>query len=261
MRLIESRPLPILKEDDVVVPVTEWRAISQDPNSPAVLNARRFFLESAKKSILIDDRCRYIARLAQGKKVLDVGVVEHHAEASQKDEWLHEHVRRAASSCLGVDILEDGIRNLRERGYRVICADIAQAPLDETFDLIVMGDIIEHVGNPAALMKNAALMIRDRGRLIITTPNPWYLNPILKNVLEGQPFSDSADHKMWFDPSTLVELGHGAGLVLESYAGIRMRHSGSVLSRLAIHLAPVAIALGIRRELFAKSMLYEFVRA
>lgn len=241
--------------------MAEWRKTSEDPNSLAVLAARRRILAAARKPALIDDRCQYIARLANGRKVLDVGVVEHYAEASQKKEWLHEHVRRAASSCLGVDILGDGIRNLREHGYRVICADITQTLLDETFDLIVMGDIIEHVGNPGALMKNAALMLDKGGRLIITTPNPWYLNPILKNVFEGQPFSDSADHVTWVDPGTIAEMGLRAGLALDCYAGIRMQHSGSLLSRLAVTLAPVCIALGLRRELFAKAILYEFVRA
>ena len=209
---------------------------------------------------MIDDRCQYIAQQAIGKKVLDVGVVEHFAEASQRDEWLHEHVRRAASSCLGVDTLEDGVRDLRERDYQVICADVAQAPLNEIFDLVVMGDVIEHVGNPGALMKNAALMLAEGGRLLITTPNPWYLNPILKNIFEGQSFTDSADHVMWFDPSTIAEIGQRAGLALDCYAGIKMQHSGSVLSKLAIRLAPTLISLGIRRELFAKSILYEFVR-
>jgi SAM-dependent methyltransferase len=241
--------------------MTDWKSISQDPNAPAVLAARRRMLASARKPVLIDDRCRYIARQASGRRVLDVGVVEHFAEASRRGEWLHEHVRRAASRCLGVDVLEDGVRDLRERGYDVVCADVAQAPLDGIFDLIVMGDVIEHVGNPGALVKNAALMLAEGGRLLFTTPNPWYLNPILKNVFDGQPFTDSADHVMWFDPSTIAEMGQRAGLALDCYAGIRMQHSGTGLSKLAIGLAPLLISLGIRRELFAKAMLYEFVRA
>lgn len=240
--------------------MTDWKSISRDPNAPEVLAARRRILASARKPILIEDRCRYIAQQASGKKVLDVGVVEHFAEASRRDEWLHEHVRRAAGSCLGVDILEDGVRNLRERGYNVVCADIARAPLNDIFDLIVMGDVIEHVGNPGALMGNAALMLAEGGRLLLTTPNPWYLNPVLKNALEGPPFTDSADHVTWLDPSTFAELGQRAGLILDSYTGIKMRHSGSVLSKLAVGLSPVLISLGIRRELFAKTMLYEFVR-
>jgi len=239
----------------------DWKSVSQDPNAPEVLAARRRILAAARKPALIDDRCRYITQLARGKKVLDVGVVEHFAEASQNDEWLHEEVRWAASSCVGVDILEDGVRKLRERGYNVICADITQAPLNEIFDLVVIGEVIEHVGDPGALMKNAALMLAERGRLLLTTPNPWYLNPILKNVFEGQPFTDSADHVTWFDPSTLAEIGHRAGLTLDCYAGIKMQHSGSALSRLASRLAPALTSLGIRRELFAKAMLYEFVRA
>jgi 2-polyprenyl-3-methyl-5-hydroxy-6-metoxy-1,4-benzoquinol methylase len=241
--------------------MTDWKSISQDPNAPAVLAARRRNLVSARKHYLIDDRCRYIAQQARGRKVLDVGVVEHFAQASRRDEWLHEHVRRAASTCLGVDILEDGVRELRQRGYNVVCADVAEAPLNEIFDLVVMGEVIEHVGNPGTLIKNAALMLAEGGRLLLTTPNPWYMNPILKNILEGQPFTDSADHVMWFDPSTIAEIGRRAGLALVCYAGIKMQHSGSALSKLAVRLAPAVISLGIRRELFAKAILYEFVRA
>jgi len=241
--------------------VPNWKSISQDPNAPAVLAARRQILASARKAILIDDRCQYIAQQASGKRVLDVGVVEHFAAASHRDEWLHEHVRRAASSCLGVDILEEGVRDLQKRGYEIVYADVTQAPLNEIFDLIVMGEIIEHVGNPGALMKNAALMLAEGGRVILTTPNPWYLNAILKNLFEGLPFTDSTDHVVWFDPSTLAEIGQRAGLTLDCYAGIKMKHSGSVLSKVAVRLAPALSVLGIRRELFAKSMLYEFVRA
>jgi SAM-dependent methyltransferase len=238
----------------------DWRKLSKDPNSPAVLAFRRSALADAREAYWIEDRCQYISHLARGKKVLDIGVVEHFTDAAQKYEWLHAHLSGVASSCLGVDILEDEIHELRKLGYHVRCFDVAQKSLDETFNVIVIGDVIEHVGNPGALIKNAANMLETGGRLVVTTPNPWYLNPVLKNIFGGKPFSDSADHVTWFDPSTMLEIAQRAGLKLDSYAGIKMRRSGTLLSNIVIKLAPLLVAIGIKRELFAKSILYELIR-
>jgi len=44
---------------------------------------------------------------------------------------------------------------------------------DETFDIVVMGEVIEHVLNhPVGLMKNVARIMQQDGLLILTTPNP-----------------------------------------------------------------------------------------
>jgi SAM-dependent methyltransferase len=104
-----------------------------------------------------------------------------------------------AAFCLGVDLLETETRKLAEAGFNVTVADLTRAPLNRQFDLIVAGEVLEHVDAPGKFMKNCAAMLRPEGRLAITVPNPWYVNAVLKNAVRSQTFVDSADHVCWYD--------------------------------------------------------------
>ena len=124
----------------------------------------------------------------------------------------------------------------------------------------MIGDVIEHLGNPFAFFSNATKMLNSGGRIVLTAPNPWYSNVIVKNVFEGNPFTDSADHVAWFDAGTFCELAARSGLMLDRYAGV-MANWSSIRSALFLRLAPILINLGIRSEVFAKTIIYEFILA
>src|SRR5262249_13629669 len=126
------------------------------------------------------------------------------------------------------------------------------------FDVIVMGEVIEHVDKPGALLGNAAAMLETSGCLVVTTPNPWYANVIVKNLLCGTPFSDSADHVGWYDAGTLFEIGQRNGLELHKYTGVRAASARTTAGRFLLQIAPLLIASGINRFLFAKTIIYEF---
>src|SRR5215469_7747818 len=117
----------------------------------------------------------FIAALVSGKKVLDVGCVDHYAKRETQPTWLHRHLRDSASSIVGLDILEDEVRQLAGKGYRVVCADALTVDLADRFDVIVAGELIEHVDNPGGLIANLARHLKPDGMLVITTPNPFYV--------------------------------------------------------------------------------------
>jgi len=238
--------------------IHSWNEISSNPNSQEVLAFRAKNLKEARDLRLIENRVAYITERAKDQKVLDIGVVEHFHESAQASTWLHQHVATAASSCLGIDILVKEVDQLRERGYNVQSHDITVSPLDEKFELIIVGDVVEHLNNPAALFRNAAAMLEKNGYLLISTPNPWYANAIFKNVFEGVPFTDSADHVAWFDAGTLCELASRNGLTLKHYCGVKAERSSSVKSAVFFKMASLFIKIGIRPEVFAKTMIYEF---
>ena len=238
--------------------LTRWRDISSDPNSPAVMEWRRQALSLARATTLVADRRDYICRLAVGKRVLDIGVVEHTATATRGPNWLHERLCRVSKTCLGVDVLGAEINQLRERGYNVLCADITAEPLPGTFDLIVCGEILEHLDQPGRLFANIARMLEPDGTVLLTTPNPWYLNVVLRNVLAGVPFSDSADHVAWYDPATLCELAARHDLRLTRFSGVAVEFARTSLGKLILRSHSMWVRLGFRRELFAKTLIYEF---
>jgi 2-polyprenyl-3-methyl-5-hydroxy-6-metoxy-1,4-benzoquinol methylase len=68
-------------------------------------------------------------------------------EETESDDWLQGIICSHASSVLGVDYLEEEVNIYRERGYNVLCADDQDLNFKEKFDVIVAGDLIEHLSN------------------------------------------------------------------------------------------------------------------
>jgi SAM-dependent methyltransferase len=237
-----------------------WREVSLDPNDPKVIESRRAAISKARTEHRVVDRISYICNLVRGKSVLDIGAVEHTRDAASSQDWLHGHLKRHASRCLGVDVLEKEVKYLRSQGYDVILADITQSPVPEIFDVIIGGEVLEHLDAPGVFMKNCAAMLKSGGWLVITVPNPWYFNAIIKNCFRRYTFVDSADHVAWYDPSTLFELGQRHGFKLERFTGIAVKSRTTLRSRIFFSLSPFLIRIGVSPELFAKSVVYEFIR-
>jgi SAM-dependent methyltransferase len=237
-----------------------WQDISLDPNDPRVMDLRRDAISKARAELPVTDRISYLCDLVRGKSVLDIGVVEHTRKALNSPSWLHGHIKRHAARCLGVDVLDSEVEYLKQQGYDVVVADVTQAPLAEKFDIIIGGEVLEHLDAPGMFMKNCGAMLDPGGRLVITVPNPWYINPILKSCFRRHTFVDSADHVAWYDSSTLLELGQRHGFVLDRFTGIAVRDGLTVRAKLLLQLRPLLVQLGFAPQLFAKSIIYEFVR-
>jgi len=239
-----------------------WQELSTDPNDPQIMERRKVALSGAMSTRLIDDRVAYLCACVAGKSLLDIGVVEHSIEAAQSDRWLHGNLRKHAASCLGVDVLESAVKALQSRGYDVLLADVTREPLPRKFDVIVGGEVLEHIDAPGAFMKNCATMLNPGGKLIITVPNPWFINAVIKSGTSKQPFVDSADHVAWYDASTLYELGQRYGLLLSRYSGIATNGGPRSLgAKVLFGLQPMWIALGASPLMFSKSIIFEFTTA
>jgi hypothetical protein len=64
-----------------------WHDFSNDPNTPEVLAARRDALKSARADI-VEDRITYLCNLVRGRRILDIGVVEHFLDARANFGWI-----------------------------------------------------------------------------------------------------------------------------------------------------------------------------
>jgi SAM-dependent methyltransferase len=238
-----------------------WLDISKDPNSKEAMQARSNMLVAARAKAPISNRINYLCSIASGKDILDIGVVDHTIQDAHRSDWLHGNLYRCAKTCLGIDILEEEVEQLRHEGFNVVCIDISKEFLEKTFDLIICGDVIEHLDTPGNLLANAVKMLRPSGKIVLSVPNPWYINVILQNVFNGTPYLDNADHVSWFDPCTICELGQRYGLALSYFVGVNQIISSKALTKLFFSLAPLLISLGLRPELFCKTIIYEFVLA
>ena len=235
--------------------IRSWTEISWDPNAPKVVAWRAEQLRTTRCEP-VTSRERYLSGLARDKRVLDIGVVEHDISNEASSRWLHRHLVESALSCKGVDILSDGVAALRERGYDVVVHDVTESPLEERFDLVVAGELIEHVGSPQALFDSAAAMLEPDGRFVLSTPNPYMLHRVWKH-LRGY-FPDSVDHVALFGASNLCELAERAGLELDSWRGVRLKDLPGWRNRVAsVGRAALGRTL-MTTDIACDSIIYEF---
>ena len=159
-------------------------------------------------------RVEFVLPHVRGKEVLDVGVVQHTAEAYDQPNWLHRHVCEAARRCVGIDTLAPEVERLAQMGYDVLVADAHGFDLGERFDVVLAADVIEHLHDHRGFFESVDRHLRDRGELIITTPNPWFWLRIA-GALRGR-VHENPEHTLWLSPGTLAELLRRHGFELES---------------------------------------------
>src|SRR5262245_60378796 len=72
----------------------------------------------------------------------------------------------------GLDFSEEAIRFCREKGLGLVLkGDICQMPFgDESFDLVLATDIIEHVDDDLAALGEIVRVLRPGGKVLITVP-------------------------------------------------------------------------------------------
>lgn len=250
--MIKTHPVEVMHPG-----TARWHDISRDPNSREARSWRHGTVCGTSRLSTVE-RIARLRGLCAGKKVLDIGCVAHYSDSAHAAEWLHRHLSQSAAECLGVDILEEDVRALRERGFNVIAHDVLATPLDDTFDVIVCGEIIEHIERPGDLFASAARMLHPEGRLLITTPNPWYIGYILKSMFPNRFLPVSADHVAWYDAPTLTELAERNGFVLTGHQGIVNSHHLTVPARLAVLATRLLSVFGCAPALSCRSCLFEF---
>jgi len=164
------------------------------------------------KSKLVQDRGAIIEQYVAGKKVLDAGCAELMGTTTDKgkaERWIHEKIKRVAKEVVGVDINKIQVEALRARGYNVICGDVEQVDLGRKFDVIVAGELIEHLSNPGLFLNNMKLHLKDDGLLILTTPNRFHFSIFLGALITGkQPLYTKpiAAHVHYYDANSLKAL-------------------------------------------------------
>jgi 2-polyprenyl-3-methyl-5-hydroxy-6-metoxy-1,4-benzoquinol methylase len=148
----------------------------------------------------------FLSQFVQGKTVLDVGCVDHSASVELEDHWLHKYLARSARSILGLDILESDATELRRRGYEVVCGDAITVCLNRTFDVVVAGEIIEHIEDPGAFVSNMARHLNEQGQLVITTPHAFFFLHFLESIFSSAARRWNPQHVAWYCPFTLENL-------------------------------------------------------
>lgn len=231
-----------------------WKTINENPNAPEVRHFLRSTLDQRRKG-RIENATEFLKRFVTDRSVLDVGVVQHEISQIDQPHWRHGKVRSWARRSVGVDILPEQVAELNRRGFDVRCVDAtSDCDLGERFERVVLGEVIEHVDNPVALLKFARRHVAPGGLVLCTTPNPFFLTYVVEALRSGS-YIPNAEHVGWITPTMALELAHRANLELEEYW--HAQGNGKTLARKAI--VGVLSLLKIRdREPFVPTFYYVF---
>jgi len=86
------------------------------------------------------------------------------------------HIVYTAKMCgwnaRGIDLNKDAIEKARRKGLNTKCVNIDKFnDKSKSYDIINMGDLIEHVRAPEKTIKKASDLLKTGGKLIVSTPN------------------------------------------------------------------------------------------
>ena len=138
-------------------------------------------------------RIDWLAERVAGPRVLDIGCSEG---------ALPVLLGRSGFDVTGIDVNADAIEfalgllekepgDVRAR-IQLIVGDAFGSDLPEaSFDSVVLGEILEHLEEPAALIAVACRYLKPGGRLLVTTPLGYFPDP---------------DHRQTFSLSSVVDL-------------------------------------------------------
>jgi len=200
------------------------------------------------------DRISYIARACAGRRVLDLGAMDETAWQAKRGRgsWLHEEISRTALRVDGVDnsalIPAEGLRtgptSIIRRGDvgdpQSLVAALAEPP-----DVVVAGELLEHLENPLQFLRRIAAITQLSGRtLILSTPNATALHNVVIALARRE--STHHDHLCILSYKTLATLCARAGFsaweiipYFARFTEMQERHSG--VARLAVRAAEGAV--------------------
>lgn len=191
--------------------------------------------------IMPENRLDLIKRACKGKRVLDVGCAGEETPYGHPL-WLHGHICEVASSVLGIDNDPRSVAQIRRAGYNVVRADAEDFDLGEHFEVIVAGELIEHLSNPGKFLASAARHLSKRGKLVLTTPNLHSAFLLKEKFFHSK---DSEKHALGFTPGLLRNLLEYNGWKVEQMRLVAHEAVSSWRGKLSARLLPSLLQVTI----------------
>ena len=141
------------------------------------------------------DLLRWFSRFSVGREVLDVGCgLGQFVDVANSSGWIAE----------GLELSREAVDFACRQGLPVRELDfLSQEIRPNSYDLVTLFEVIEHVPNPAEFLRRAGEVVRPGGLVYLTTPNFASVD----RFLLGQNWEIiHREHLTYFTPRTLLSL-------------------------------------------------------
>lgn len=174
------------------------------------------------KDYLSKDYYRVILPYVKNRDVLDVGCVGHDYRMANKERfWSHWFLNQVSKNLVGIDIVKVSIKQMSSEGFKVTEMDAEKISFRRKFDVVFAGELIEHLPNPGIFLKKSALVLKQNGIILLTTPNTYSISRLVR-VFVGRTNEPpvNPDHTFYLTPEVIRGLAGKSGLrvVKISYA-------------------------------------------
>jgi 2-polyprenyl-3-methyl-5-hydroxy-6-metoxy-1,4-benzoquinol methylase len=189
-------------------------------------------------SLVYKTRWDFIEPYVQGKSVLDIGPAELMGTINQRklQGSIHHRIYTVAERVVGLEKATEQVHALRDMGYNILEGDAEDFDLGQMFDVIVAGELIEHLSNPGRFIECVRRHLKPDGVFLLTTPNRFdailLLSALFHNTIPTytKPMSK---HVAYYDQSCLLDLlrRHGFSRFTVAYYEYVGQPSGSLVLR------------------------------
>lgn len=145
----------------------------------------------------IRERFDAVKDLLRGTSLLDIGS----ASRYRRDDWMHGLIAAESTDVVGIDMDEEAIAIIKERGLDVRVGDARNFDLGRKFEVVFAGELIEHLDDVRGFLQSVRRHLLPGGRLVLTTPNPFYFANFIYRY--GGHAHVHYQHTCWFCEDTI----------------------------------------------------------
>jgi len=166
------------------------------------------YFDQETEYVNIPDRLSFFQSLIQDKKALHVGCAD--APIFDLSNNLHGQLLSKCSNLQGYDIDQHSVSQMKEHSSFKDAIIHTELP-KESYDFILMPEVVEHVTNPKEVLRQLFTILNVGGTFLLTAPNAfsYYMNQQRNEERNGVLIHYETvhpDHCYWFSVYTLPSL-------------------------------------------------------